>query len=611
MLTTLRIKNLALVADLTLELQPGCNVVTGETGAGKSIIIGALNLVLGERADRTLIRSGADACSVEAVFDIKNLKANKASPRPARRGEGQGEGKETENSSPQPSPQREEGGRQPARSTLEAFLDENGLEPCDDHQLVLKRTFTSAGTNRQFVNGSPTTLNVLASIGEWLVDMHGPHDHQSLLHPPKQLAILDAFGGLEKERLAFAELVERRAALEAEKTTLIVDEKTYAQQLDLLRFQVKEIEAARLQPDEEDQVTQEHHRASNAAKLLQLSQAALDALSESDGSLLTQAGVIGRTLQELKRVDARSAALTNLHEQAIANLRELQTELTRYADKVDVDPARLAELEERLNLIQTLKRKYGASLAEVIAFGDESKQKLQSLESRDAELARLNAAIAKLDAELMKSGKKLSAERRKVIPQLAKAAMKQLADLGFKQSRFDVAINSVAADVSRLTSNEDQSRLTSAATLRRSGFDEVEFQFSPNVGEPLKPLRAIASSGEMARVMLALKTVLAAEDEIPVLVFDEVDANVGGETANAVGEKMKQIAAKRQVLCITHLPQVAAPADAHYVVTKQVKDGRTISEITALDRKSRVTELARMLGGQSNAARKHAEALLK
>lgn len=594
MLTTLRIKNLALVADLTLELQPGCNVVTGETGAGKSIIIGALNLVLGERADRTLIRSGADACSVEAVFDVAKLRFNKGGAPvsdPARRGD----------------QLKRAGSETGAPSALEVILDENGLEPCDDHQLVLKRTFTSAGTNRQFVNGSPTTLNVLANIGEWLVDMHGPHDHQSLLHPAKQLAILDAFGGLEKDRLAFAELVERRATLEAEKSTLIVDEKTYAQQLDLLRFQVKEIEAARLQADEEEQVTQEHHRASNAAKLLQLSQSALDALSESDGSLLTQAGVIGRTLQELQRVDAGSAALANLHEQAIASLRELQTELSRYADKVDVDPARLAELEERLNLIQTLKRKYGVTLAEVIAFGNESKQKLQSLESRDAELARLNTAITKLGAELLKAGKKLSAERRKVIPQLAKAAMKQLADLGFKQSKFDIQLE-MADGRWQLGSDAANSHLPSPNS---SGFDTIEFQFSPNVGEPLKPLRAIASSGEMARVMLALKTVLAAEDEIPVLVFDEVDANVGGETANAVGEKMKQIAAKRQVLCITHLPQVAAPADAHYVVTKQVKDGRTISEITALDRKSRVTELARMLGGQSDAARKHAEALLK
>jgi DNA repair protein RecN (Recombination protein N) len=564
MLTTLRIKNLALVSDLTLELQPGCNVVTGETGAGKSIIIGALNLLLGQRADRTLIRSGSDSCSVEAVFDVEKL-----------------------------------------RAPLKTFLDENGLEPCDDNQLVLKRTFTSAGTNRQFVNGSATTLNVLASIGEWLVDMHGPHDHQSLLHPAKQLAILDAFGGLEKERVVFGELVSQRGVLEGEKSALVVDEKTYAQQLDLLRFQVKEIEAARLQPDEEDQLTLEHNRASNAAKLLQLSQAALDVLSESEGSLLTQAGVIGRTLQELQRVDAGAATLTELHGQSVSVLRDLQTELSRYADKVDVDPARLAEMDERLNLIHSLKRKYGATLTEVIAFGAEAKEKFQSLESRDAELARINGALAKLDAELLKVGKKLSAERKKVIPQLAKAVAKQLADLGFKQSRFDVELTSAGWGEATVEPAREDARPTS------SGFDTIEFQFAPNPGEPAKPLRAIASSGEMARVMLALKTVLAAEDEIPVLVFDEVDANVGGETANAVGEKMKQIAAKRQVLCITHLPQVAAPADAHYVVTKQVKDGRTISEIRLLDKKSRVTELARMLGGQSEAARKHAEALLR
>jgi len=585
MLTTLRIKNLALVADLTLELQPGCNVVTGETGAGKSIIIGGLNLVLGERADRTLIRSGSDSCTVEAVFEV-GVQASACSGNTLKR-------------------------------ELQRLLDENGLESCEDGQLVLKRTFTSAGTNRQFVNGSPSTLNVLASIGEWLVDIHGPHDHQSLLHPAKQLTILDAFGGMESEREAFGELVRRRTALEAEKSTLIVDEKTYAQQLDLLRFQVQEIESARFQPDEEELITQEHHRASNAARLLQLSQAALDLLSENESSLLTQAGVVGRTLQELQKVDAGAGPLTELHEQAVATLRELQTELSRYADKVDVDPARLAELEERLNLIHSLKRKYGATLTEVIATGEESKRKLHSLESRDAELAGLNAALEKLDAEIWKAGQSLSAKRKKVIPQLAEAAGKQLADLGFKQSRFDVMLSSVAPGhpLSRppatLSPSDGERERVRGVSFASTGLDTIEFQFSPNVGEPLKALRAIASSGEMARVMLALKTVLAAADEIPVLIFDEVDANVGGETANAVGEKMKQIAAKRQVLCITHLPQVAAPADAHYVVTKQVKDGRTVSEIHLLDPKSRVTELARMLGGQSDAARKHAEALLK
>jgi DNA repair protein RecN (Recombination protein N) len=560
MLTTLRIKNLALVADLTLELQPGYNVITGETGAGKSILIGALNLALGERADRTLIRSGSDSCAVEAVFDIARLKA-----------------------------------------PLQSFLEENGLEPCEDHQLVLKRAFTNAGTNRQFINGSPTTLNLLATLGEWLVDIHGPHEHQSLLHPARQLAILDAFGNLDREREAFADLVRRRAALEAEKAALIVDEKTYAQQLELLRFQADEISGARLQPEEEAQVEQDYRRASNAAKLLQLSQAALGSLSENETSLLTQAGIIGRTLQELQRVDSSAAPLLTLHEQAVSVLRDLQAELSHYSDKADIDPARLQQLEERLNLIHSLKRKYGATLAEVIAFGEEARRKLQSLEQRDAELGRLNAELQQLAAELWRAGQALSAKRRKVIPQLSKSVSKQLADLGFKQSRLDITLTTVA-----------QSDLTfHVSRFTHHGLDTIEFQFAPNPGEPARPLRAIASSGELARVMLALKTVLAAEDQIPVLVFDEVDANIGGETANAVGEKMRQIAQKRQVLCITHLPQVAAPASAHYLATKQTKAGRTISEITLLDPKERVTELARMLGGQTDAARKHAEALLK
>lgn len=561
MLTTLRIKNLALVADLTLELQSGCNVITGETGAGKSIIIGALNLVLGERADRTLIRSGSDSCSVEAVFDVGKLKAS---------------------------------------SALTTFLDANGLEPCEDQQLVLKRVFTSAGANRQFVNGSPTTLAALGTIGEWLVDMHGPHEHQSLLNAAKQLAILDAFGGLQKEREAFGDFVAKRGTLEAEKAALIVDEKTYAQQLDLLRFQVNEITSARLQPGEDEQIGQEYQRSSNAAKLLQLSQAALDLLSENESSLLTQAGIVGRTLHELQRIDSGAAEILSQHEQMVNAANELQAALSHYVDKVDVNPERLQELEERMNLLQSLKRKYGATLADVIAFGDEAKQKLQSLEQRDEELARLNAALEKLDTELLRVGKDLAAKRKKVIPQLSKAVSKQLADLGFRQSKFDVALTTIS-----------EKEFTEHGTRNATGLDTIEFQFAPNPGEPAKPLRAIASSGELARVMLALKTVLAAEDEIPVLVFDEVDANVGGETANVVGEKMRQIADKRQVLCITHLPQVAAAGTAHYVVSKQVKEGRTISEISLLNKKERVAELTRMLGGQTDAARKHAEALLK
>jgi DNA repair protein RecN (Recombination protein N) len=558
MLTTLRIKNLALVADLTVELQPGYNAITGETGAGKSILIGALNLVLGERADRTLIRGESDSCTVEAVFDISQL-----------------------------------------RAPLKNFLDENGLEPCDGNQLVLKRTFTASGTNRQFVNGSPTTLNLLATISQWLVDIHGPHEHQSLLHPARQLAILDAFGGLEPLRRKFSELLTQRARLESEKSALIVDENSYARQLDLLRHQVNEIGAAALQPEEEPQLEHEHRLASNGARLLELVQTALGQLSQDENSLVNQAGALGRTLQELQRIDPEAVCLGSLHEQAVSFWRDLQTDLSHYADKVDIEPDRLRALEERLDLIHSLKRKYGATLEEVICFGEQARQKLELLERRDADLARINADLEKLNTELQRVGEELSAHRTKVIPKLCKAVGKQLADLGFQQGHFDISLRTESP------TGVEASRPTSA------GFDTIEFLFAPNPGEPPHPLRAIASSGEMARVMLALKTVLAAQDDVSVLVFDEVDANVGGETAHAVGEKMRQIGQQRQVLCITHLAPVVACASAHYVVTKGTKLLRTVISIRQLDTGQRVTELARMLGGQSDAARNHAAELLK
>jgi DNA repair protein RecN (Recombination protein N) len=550
MLGTLRIKNLAVVSDLTLELQPGLNILTGETGAGKSIVIGALNLILGQRADRTLIRGGAESCAVEGLFDTKGLK-----------------------------------------TPLNAFFEENGLEPADDGQLLIKRTFTAAGQNRQFVNGSPTTLQILQSLGEFLVDIHGPHDHQSLLHSARQLAILDAYGSLDAQREKFAELVEEHANVCARKAELIVDERTYAQQIDLLRHQVSEITAARLQPDEEATLEQEHQRGTHAARLIELCQSAIELLG-GDDALLSRGGALGRVLQDLQRIDSSAARLGARHEQAIETLRELQHELSSYADRLELDPARLRELDERMTLLQSLKRKYGPTLADVIAFGEEAKGKLEALEGRDAELARLNGDLKRIESAIQEAGGELSAKRKKLGPNLSKAAMRQLAELGFKQSHFEVSIT------------------TNKTAWTQTGFDAVEFLFAPNPGEPPRPLRAIASSGELARAMLALKTVLAAQDEVPVLVFDEVDANVGGETANVVGQKMAEIAKQRQVLCITHLPQVAAHATQHYLVEKHVEAGRTISTITQLNAKERVTELARMLGGQSDAARKHAEALL-
>ena len=557
MLITLRIKNLALVDDLVLDLEPGFNAITGETGAGKSILIGALNLILGERADRDLIRSGADNCSVEALFDIAAL----------------GE-------------------------PFEMLLDELGLDECDGGQLVLKRSFTRSGTNRQFVNGSPTALATLKQVGEWLVDIHGPHDHQSLLHPAKQLEILDAYGDLGEAREQFADLLEEKRQLTEQKAALIVDEQTYSRELDMLRFQVDEIESANLQEDDEETLEADYERATNAAHLLELAQGACAHIDGDDEGLKDRVGSLGRIVSELERIDPRVEHLARIHESVMSSLNDLEAELTDYADGVDLEPARLHQLEARINQVQGLKRKYGRTVSDVIAFGEACAEKLRQMEQRDVELQRINSRIDQIDAELWKVGTRLSKARGKVVPGLCKQVSAQLDDLGFKQSRLGIRIDSADPSV------DPEKGFTG------SGIDRVEFLFSPNLGEPPKPLRTIASSGEMARVMLALKTVLAAQDTIPVLVFDEIDANVGGETAAVVGEKMKQIGSNRQALCITHLAPVAAAAGTHFKVEKNVTGGKTVTTVDRLDSKQRVPELARMLGGKGDAQIKHAESLL-
>ena len=558
MLTDLRIKNLALVNDLAIQFSPGYNSITGETGAGKSILIGALGLVLGERADRTLIRDGDDHCSVEAIIDVAGL------------------GK-----------------------AFHSHLEQNGIEPCEENQLFLKRSFSASGGNRQFVNGSPTTLNILASIGEWLVDIHGPHDHQSLLKTARQLEILDAYGGLEKQRSDFAALVDERAALASQKAELIVDEDAYARELDLLRFQVSEIESAQLKPDEEPELEQAFQRATHSARLAELAAEARQLIYDREPSVSELTSELGRALQEMAGIDAGAESL--LAEQSLLSgqLADLGTAVTDYAERLSLDPAQMKQVEERYNLVQTLKRKYGSTLAEVLAFGESAAKRLAALEGRDEELARLNKETAKLDEQIQTLGQALSAKRKAIAPKLVEEAEQQLNDLGFLQSRFDVEII-------------DPGELGQAqATVSRTGFDRIEFLFAPNPGEPFKPLKAIASSGEMARVMLALKTVLVSQDSIPVLVFDEVDSNIGGETAGVVGEKMKRIGARRQVLCITHLAPVAAAGHRHYLVSKEIVEGRTLTRVVQLDDTSRVEELTRMLGGGGAAARQHAEELLK
>lgn len=557
MINTLRIQNVALVTDLTLELEPGFNAVTGETGAGKSIIIGALKLLLGERADRSIIRAGAEGCSVEAVLDLNGLVG-----------------------------------------VVNEFLEQHRLDRGDDDHLVLKRTLAASGTNRQFINGSPTTLGVLARLGERLVDMHGPHDHQSLLHPAQQLRVLDAYGTLEPDRNRFGDLVRQLNDLEDRRRDLTADDRSIAQQVDLLRFQVGEIRRAKLVPGEEEELDAEFGRAANAARLMELSGEANALLGDQESSLLDQAGALGRHLRELRALDPAMETCVQLHQQAVDAWGELAAELGSYSDRIESDPERLETIEARLNLIKSLKRKYGGTVEEVIEHGNAAAVNLEKLEKRDEESARITVEIEKLRTQLWESGSRLSKKRRKLIPQLCKAVNQELADLGFQQSRL-------AIDLSGPGNAAELPDLPSA-----SGLDDIEFQFAPNPGEPARPLRAIASSGEMSRVMLALKTVLAVQDEIPVLIFDEVDANVGGDTARVVGEKLRQIGERRQVISITHLAPVAAAAATHYLVEKQVKKGRTTSEIRRLNRADRVTELARMLGGSPRTASQHAEALL-
>lgn len=548
-LTLLRIKNLALVEDLEWQLARGFTAITGETGAGKSIIIGALHLLLGERTDKSLIRTGADSCTVEAIFEGEDL------------------------------------------AKLNPLLTEAGVEP-GDSELILKRSFSTSGTNRQFINGSPTTLAVLKNLGDELVDLHGPHDHQSLLSPEKQLALLDGFARAEDLLREYGEHFRKLQSLLAEHAALNTAESAREQELNLLRHQVAEISGANLVATEEVDIESRYKLASNSKRLIELASAVATKLSEADDSVLSQLAETQRSLRELEKIDNSIAQFAAAHETAVVELSEIARTLADYAQKLDLDPAQMAALEQRVSLFETLKRKYGGSIAEVIAFGERAAERMRKIEGRDAELDRLAKEIESTRKEVQRVGDALHKTRAKAAPKLSDNIRRNLRDLGFQQSEFEAKLEKL-----------DEPRPT--------GFDAAELLFSPNPGEPLKPLRTIASSGEISRLMLAIKSSLAAQDAIPLLVFDEIDANVGGEIANAVGAKMKTLADDHQVLCITHLPQVASAAASHFVVTKEVARGRTFSNLNEVTGKARREEIARMLGGKSETALKHAAKLLE
>jgi len=537
------------VEELEWQIRPGFVAVTGETGAGKSIIIGALQLLLGERADKSLIRTGADLCTVEAVFSGNDLRK------------------------------------------LNSQLAEAGVEPCEE-DLILKRTLSSTGTNRQFINGSPTTLSVLKNLGDDLVDLHGPHDHQSLLSPETQLHLIDSFAHAEQQLEEYRKHYWQLQTLLAEHAALNTAETAREQELDLLRHQVTEIESAKLLADEEQEIEKRYRLASNSKRLIELASAVANKLSESDDSVLSQLAETQRLLRELEKIDSSIVQFSSAHASAVVELSEIARTLSAYAEKLDLDPEQLAALEQRVSLFETLKRKYGGSIADVIAFGERAAERMRKIEGRDVELERLTKEIENKRMQMNCAGEVLSKARRKVAPKLSENIRRNLRDLGFRNSEF-------------------KAKLTTLEEPRFTGFDSVELLFSPNPGEPLKPLRAIASSGEISRLMLAVKSALAAYDAIPLLVFDEIDTNVGGEIANAVGTKMQALGRDHQVICITHLPQVAATAASHFVVTKDVTRGRTFSNLHQVTGKDRQEEIARMLGGKSDSALKLAASLLK
>lgn len=549
MLSLLKIKNLALVDDLTWELAPGLIGVTGETGAGKSIIVGALKLILGERADRTLIRTGEETCTVEASFHLKDTRA------------------------------------------IDAVVTEAGLEPCENNELLIKRVISASGANKQFVNCSPVTIHVLKSIGEFLVDLHGPHDHQSLHSRERQIEMLDKYIGIEELLSKYSTAWRSWRTAVTELDDLQHSERASQQQIDMLRHQIQEITDAALKPGEDEEIESRHRIAANGARLAELCGGLTDRIADGEGSVLEALREVGKMIHDLEKIDPTATRLFEEFESAQIALREIENNVRDYADELEIDPREFSRLEDRMSVLQSLKRKYAPTLAEILSYQAECETKLARIEGRSEEIERLQALITQRRADVDKAGKAISKKRTEAAPRLSKEIATHLTDLGFKRSVFEV-------------------QLASVTEPQKHGFEEVDFLFAPNPGEPLKPLRLTASSGEMSRVLLAVKSALARQDAVPLLVFDEIDANVGGNIAEAVGRKMSALGKTHQVIAITHFPQVASLAQSHFRVTKEVEGNRTRSTITEVKTDERLDELARMLGGSQDSARKHAASLL-
>jgi DNA repair protein RecN (Recombination protein N) len=523
MLRYLNIKNLAVIESLEMTIQPGLNVLTGETGAGKSIVVGAVGLLLGDRASADMIRTGEETAIVQAVFEH--------------------EGRE----------------------------------------ILVRREISSTGRSRSFVDDALVTAGSLRELGVTLVDLHGQHEHQSLLEPESHLGLLDRFAGLSSLIEQVTADYSAWAALKGQLDETRRQERDKEQRADFLQFQLREIEAAALTANEDADLGASRHLLANAERLHRLTSQAYDQLYEGEGAVVEALAAVWKRVEELASLDTRFKTFLESQESVTAQLDDLADFLREYREHIDSSPDRLQEVEDRLAVIERLKRKYGPSLEEVIAKRDALRQSLDAIENAGARIAELESAVAAAAAQYLARAKRLSQGRRSASSKFARALERELGDLAMERTRFDVRF----AD----GRDEDEARWTP------QGIDVAEFYASPNPGEDLRPLARIASGGELSRVMLALKTLASTDSPGKTLIFDEVDAGIGGRVADVVGQRLQALGERFQVLCITHLPQIAACGRHHFRVTKSVRQGRTVTSVEALGDAERVDEVARMMAG--------------
>jgi DNA repair protein RecN (Recombination protein N) len=560
MLQELHIHNFSIIDDASIEFGKGFNVITGETGAGKSIIINALSLSLGERAASEYVRSGKKEALVESLFDISPKKFSTHVHR--------------------------------AISNLGVSIDDG---------LILKRIISSQGKNRAYINSSMANVQTLSDISGNIIDIHGQYEHQSLLSPENQLDLLDMFGGLTKDRERVGKLFDSLSSLRSRITSLELKDKERAQRLDILKDQINEIESAGLRLDEEEELIEEEKVLGSAGHLAELANQSYELLYTSDSASLAAISSIIHNLQKMSEIDSRAKEALKSAEDALPLLEETSYFLRDYKDTIDFNPARLEQIQERLELIRTLKKKYGVSIKEVMAYREKSLIELEELKHSEEKLDSLKSELETLRKSFTDTAHALSKKRTAAGRKVESAVVTQLAELSMPDTQFAVSITQQNGDVT-----------LDGFQANHTGMDNIEFLISPNIGEELKPMAKIVSGGELSRIMLALKGIMAKGDKIPILVFDEIDAGIGGKTAETVGKKLKALSKNHQVICITHLPQIASYADRHMKIEKKVARKRTVVTITQLDKHARTEEIARMLGGElSDVSLKHAKELLK